>query len=183
VADAQLSCHQIALLLTKNGITHLRPVAEAHRIQLLIGDIPGPDGYDTTFAAMSEAQVDAVLVPSFPRFFREHLLIIEAAAKRRTPAIYEWGEMARAGGLMAYGPVIAEIQQRVATYVHKILTGAKPADLPVEQPTRFEFVINLKTAQGLGLTIPPKPRHDFVYASADVSRLYRISVTSRICIP
>jgi putative ABC transport system substrate-binding protein len=63
--------------------------------------------------------------------------------------------MARAGGLLAYGPVIAEIHQRVAMYVHKILTGAKPADLPVEQPTRFEFVINLKTAQALGLTIPP----------------------------
>ena len=137
------------------SLTHLQAVAETHRIQLLISDVPGPEGYDTTFAAMSQAQVDAVLVPSFPRFYREHRLIIEAAAKHRTPAIYEWGDMARAGGLLAYGPVIAEIHQRVATYVHKILTGAKPADLPVEQPTRFEFVVNLKTAQALGLTIPP----------------------------
>jgi putative ABC transport system substrate-binding protein len=79
-------------------------------------------------------------------------LIIEAAAKHRTPAIYEWGEMARVGGLLAYGPVIAEIDQRVATYVHKILQGAQPTDLPVEQPTRFELVVNLKTAQALGLT-------------------------------
>jgi putative tryptophan/tyrosine transport system substrate-binding protein len=80
------------------SLTHLQAVAETHRIQLLISDVPGPKGYDTTFAAMSKAQVDAVLVPSFPRFYREHLLIIEAAAKHRTPAIYEWGDMARAGG-------------------------------------------------------------------------------------
>jgi putative tryptophan/tyrosine transport system substrate-binding protein len=137
------------------SLTHLRHVAETQKIQLRISDVPGPDGYDATFAAMSQAQVDAVLVPSFPRFYREHQLIIEAAAKHRTPAIYEWGDMARAGGLLAYGPVFAEIDQRVAAYVHKILQGAKPADLPVEQPTRFELVVNLKTAQALGLTLPP----------------------------
>jgi putative tryptophan/tyrosine transport system substrate-binding protein len=137
------------------SLTHLRPVAEAHRIALRISEVPGPEDYDTTFAAMRQAQVDAVLVPSFPRFFRDHRLIIEAAAKHQTPAIYEWGDMARAGGLLAYGPVFAEIDQRVATYVHKILQGAKPADLPVEQPTRFELVVNLKTAQALGLTLPP----------------------------
>jgi putative ABC transport system substrate-binding protein len=137
------------------SLTHLQPVAEAHRIALRTSDVPGPEGYDTTFAAMSEAKVDAVLVPSFPRFFREHLLIIEAAAKHRTPAIYEWGEMARAGGLLAYGPVLAEIHQRVATYVDKILKGAKPADLPVEQPMQYELVINIKTAKALGMTMPP----------------------------
>jgi putative ABC transport system substrate-binding protein len=137
------------------SLTHLRQVTETHRIQLFISDVPGPDGYDTTFAAMSQAKVDAMLVPSFPRFFREHLLIIEAAAKRRTPAIDEWGDIARAGGLMAYGPVMAEINQRAAYYVDRILKGTKPADLPVEQPTTFELVINLKTAQALGLTIPP----------------------------
>jgi putative ABC transport system substrate-binding protein len=137
------------------SLTHLQHVAEAHRIALHISEVPGPEGYAAPFAALSQAQVDAVLVPSFPRFFREHSLIIEAAAKHRTPAIYEWGEMARAWGLLAYGPVMAEINQRVATYVHKILTGAKPADLPVEQPTRFEFVVNLKTAQALGQPLPP----------------------------
>ena len=137
------------------SLTHLRHVAKTHKIQLLISDVPGPEGYDTTFAAMRQAQVDAVLVPSFPRFYREHQLIIAAAAKHRMPAIYEWGDMARAGGLLAYGPVFAEIDQRVATYVHKLLQGAKPADLPVEQPTRFELVVNLKTAQALGLTLPP----------------------------
>src|SRR4029434_5610353 len=116
-----------------------------------LSEVPGPEGYDATFAALRQAPVDAVLVPSFPRFFREQRLIIAAAATHRLPAIYEWGDMARAGGLLAYGPVIAEIHQRVATYVHKILQGAPPAALPVEQPTRFEFVVNLKTAQTLGL--------------------------------
>ena len=79
------------------SLTHLQQVAEAHRIELRISDVPGPEGYAAPFAALSQAQVDAVLVPSFPRFFREHQLIIEAAAKHRTPAIYEWGEMARRG--------------------------------------------------------------------------------------
>jgi putative tryptophan/tyrosine transport system substrate-binding protein len=135
------------------SLTHLRQVAETHRITLLISDVLGPDGYDATFAATRKAKVDAVLVPSFPRFYREHLLIIKAAAKRRIPAIYEWGDMARAGGLMAYGSVLPEINKRVATYVDKILKGAKPADLPIEQPMRFELVINLKTAKALRLTI------------------------------
>jgi putative tryptophan/tyrosine transport system substrate-binding protein len=148
------------------SLTHLQRVAETHKIQLRISDVPGPEGYDATFAAMSQAQVDAVLVPSFPRFYRDHQLIIEAAAKHRTPAIYEWGDMARAGGLLAYGPVIAEIDQRVAMYVHKILTGAKPADLPVEQPMQFELIINLKTAKDLGLTLPPT----FLFQADEVIR-------------
>ena len=137
------------------SLTHLHHVAETHKMQLRISEVPGPEGYDATFAALSQAQVEAVLVPSFPRFYRDHQWIIAAAATHRTPAIYEWGDMARAGGLLAYGPVLADIDQRVATYVDKILKGAKPGELPVEQPTKFEFVINLKTAQTLGLTLPP----------------------------
>jgi putative ABC transport system substrate-binding protein len=137
------------------SLTHLHRIAEARTIQLRTSDVPGPEGYDAAFVALRQAPVDAVLVPSFPRFYREHQLIIEAAAKHRLPAIYEWGDMARAGGLLAYGPVMADIHQRVATYVHKILQGAQPADLPVEQPTRFELVVNLKTAQALGLTLLP----------------------------
>ena len=132
----------------------LQQIVEKRGFKFLITDVSGPDGYGATFAAMSKAKVEAVLVPSFPRFASDHALIIGAAAEHRIPAIYEWGDMARAGGLIAYGPVSAELFRHVATYVDKILKGAKPADLPVEQPTKFELVINLKTATALGLTIP-----------------------------
>jgi putative ABC transport system substrate-binding protein len=132
----------------------LRQIAQTHGIKFLISDVPGPDGYGATFAAMSKAKAEAALVPSSAHFYREHSLIIDAAATHRLPAMYEWGDIARAGGLMAYGPVIADLDRRVAAYVDKILKGANPAELPVEQPTKFELVINLKTANVLGLTIP-----------------------------
>jgi len=103
---------------------------------------------------MAKAHVDAVLVPSFPRFYRERQQIVEAAAKHRIPAIYEWGEMARDGGLIAYDPTPPELNRRVAIYIDRILKGAKPGNLTIEQPTVFELVINLKTAKALGVTIP-----------------------------
>jgi len=132
----------------------VRKVAPAGRIQLYLTDVPGSEGYEAVFETITNDRIDAVLVPSFPRFYLEHQQIIEAAAKRRVPAMYEWGEIARDGGLMAYGPVFAQLNRRVASYVERILKGARPADLPVELPTQFELVINLKTAKALGLTIP-----------------------------
>jgi putative ABC transport system substrate-binding protein len=131
----------------------MRRIAESRGARFLVSD-ESRDGYGATFAAMNKAKVEAVLVPSFPRFYREQASIVEAAAKHRIPGMYEWGDMARAGGLMAYGPVIAELNRRVATYVDKIFKGANPGDLPVEQPTKFELVINLKAAKALGITIP-----------------------------
>jgi putative ABC transport system substrate-binding protein len=90
-----------------------------------------------------------------PQFSRDRNTIIELAARRRIPAIYEWGAYAIQGGLMGYGPNLAEMDRQAAKLVDKILKGAKPADLPVEQPTKFELIFNMKTAKALGLTIPP----------------------------
>jgi len=88
-------------------------------------------------------------------FVNERRRLVDLAAKNRLPAVYPWREFVDAGGLMAYGPNIADLYRRAATYVDKILKGTKPVDLPVEQPTKFELVINLKAAKALGLTIPP----------------------------
>ena len=111
---------------------------------------------DTAFAAMTSAGDDALIV------LEDSLVlstlggrITERAATARLPAMYGWRRHVDAGGLMSYGPNPRDTQRRAATYVDKILKGAKPADLPVEQPTTFELVINLKTAQATGLTIPP----------------------------
>ena len=87
-------------------------------------------------------------------FNTERRRLVDLAAKHRLPAVYQSREFVDAGGLMAYGPNFADLFRRAATYVDKILKGAKPADLPVEQPTKFELVINLKAAKALGLTIP-----------------------------
>ena len=88
-------------------------------------------------------------------FFSERNRLVHLAAKNRLPVVYPQREFVDAGGLISYGPDLADLFRRAATYVDKILKGAKPADLPVEQPTKFELVINLKTAKTLGLTIPP----------------------------
>jgi putative ABC transport system substrate-binding protein len=87
-------------------------------------------------------------------FVNERRRLVDLAAKNRLPAVHPWREYVDAGGLMAYGPNVADLYRRAATYVDKILKGAKPGDLPIEQPTKFELVINLKTAKALGLTIP-----------------------------
>ena len=97
----------------------------------------------------------ALVVMSTPAFEIERQRIVDLAAKNRLPAVYTSREFVHAGGLMSYGANQPDLFRRAATYVDKILKGAKPSDLPVEQPTKFELVINLKTAKALGLTIPP----------------------------
>jgi ABC-type uncharacterized transport system substrate-binding protein len=114
-----------------------------------------PDDFEQAFSAMREARVGGLLVFPSPMLFEEHRSMVAHAAKSRLPAVYPWREAAGAGGLMSYSTNFPDMYRRAATYVDKILRGARPADLPVEQPTKFELVINLKTAKALGLTIPP----------------------------
>lgn len=129
-------------------------VARAANVELVMSDPPGGAGYDGAFASLVRARVDGAMVPSSPRFALDYRQVVAAAATHRLPAIYEWGYMAQAGGLMAYGPSIVELQERVADYTARILRGASPAGLPVEQPTTFELVINTVTAKALGLAVP-----------------------------
>ncbi len=103
---------------------------------------------------MTSARAGGLTVLPSARFLREHRRLVDLAAKNRLPAVYTSREFVDAGGLMSYGANQPDLFRRAATYVDKILKGAKPADLPVEQPTKFELVINLKTAKALGLTIP-----------------------------
>ena len=104
---------------------------------------------------MATEGAGALFVVASPSLNLHRKQIRELAAKHRIPAIYEWRESAEEGGLMAYGSDYAALTRRVAEYIDKILKGANPGDLPIEQPTTFELVINLKTAKALGLTIPP----------------------------
>jgi putative tryptophan/tyrosine transport system substrate-binding protein len=113
-----------------------------------------PDEVAGAFAAAAEWGADALLVPSDGITSGRRAQVVELAAQHRLPTFYEHGEFTHLGGLASYGPDYAEIYRRAAAYVDKILRGAKPADLPVEQPTTFDFVINLKAARELGLTIP-----------------------------
>jgi putative ABC transport system substrate-binding protein len=137
-------------------LTEVQRVAEAAGVQLHVTAVGrGREGYQRAFDSMVKVRVGALLIPSFPRFYKDARQIIELAARRRIPAVYEWPSMAKDGGLMSYGPTFAELDGRVAAIVDRILKGAKPGDQPIEQPTKFELVINLKTAKALGLTIPP----------------------------
>jgi putative ABC transport system substrate-binding protein len=128
--------------------------ARALGVRLQAVEARGPADIDRAFSKMTGAHAGALTVLRSAMFFGERRRLVDLAAKNRLPAVYFFREFVDAGGLMAYGPNQADLNRRAATYVDKILKGAKPADLPVEQPTKFELVINLKTAKALGLTIP-----------------------------
>jgi putative ABC transport system substrate-binding protein len=115
----------------------------------------GPADFDRAFSDMTRARAGALTVLPSNMFITERRRLVDLAVKNRLPAVYGLREFVDAGGLMSYGANPADSFRRAATYVDKILKGAKPGDLPVEQPTKFELVINLKTAKALGLTIPP----------------------------
>ena len=124
-------------------------------VRLQFVEARGPQDFDRAFSDMTMARVGALTVLPSAMFNSERRRLGGLAAKNRLPAVYPQKAYVDAGGLMAYGPDFADLYRRSATYVDKILKGAKPGDLPVEQPTKFELVINLKTAKALGLTIPP----------------------------
>ena len=138
----------------KDMLTEADVAARAVGVRLQFVEARGPDEFARAFSDMSSARVDALTVLPSNRFLREHRHLVELAAQNRLPAVYTSREFVDAGGLMSYGANSADLHRRAATYVHKILKGAKPRDLPVEQPTKFELVINLKTAKALGLAIP-----------------------------
>ena len=135
-------------------LTVLRSVAQKLGVKLQSEEVTDPGGFDRAFASMNAGHVQALVVVIDPLTVRYRGRIAELAAKNRLPAMYGFREFADAGGLMAYGANVADLCRRAATYVDKILKGAKPADLPIEQPTTFELVVNLKTAKALGITIP-----------------------------
>jgi ABC-type uncharacterized transport system substrate-binding protein len=129
-------------------------VAGAFGVKLQYQDVLGPKDIETAFRAASKGRADAVLMLPSPVAALHRTEIAELAVKSPLPAIYFQTEFVEAGGLMSYSANIVDLHRRAATYVDKILKGRKPADLPVEQPTKFEFVINLKAAKQIGLTIP-----------------------------
>jgi putative tryptophan/tyrosine transport system substrate-binding protein len=129
--------------------------AGAVKVQLQYQNILAPKDIETAFRSATKEAAGAVLVLASPVVITHRRQFVDLALKNRLPAMYHTVELAEDGGLMVYGVSFTELFRRAATYVDKILKGTKPADLPVEQPTKFEFVINLKTAKQIGLTIPP----------------------------
>ena len=137
------------------AIRDLKVAAKSLRLRLLFVEVRGPDEFDRAFAEIAKERVDALFVAAESLFYLHRTSLADLALKYRLPTMYGLRESVVAGGLMSYGPSLAVNSRRAATFVDKILKGAKPADLPVEQPTKFELVVNLKTARTLGLNIPP----------------------------
>jgi putative tryptophan/tyrosine transport system substrate-binding protein len=143
---------------TYDGDVQLKASEAAARsldVRLQTLKVERPDDFVKAFAEIQKNRAEALIVSSSPLFSAQRARLVEFAAKYRLPTIYHQKEfVVGSGGLMSYGPDFRDLFRRSATYVDKILKGAKPADLPVQQPTKFELVINLKTAKAIGLTIP-----------------------------
>ena len=159
--DAVPKLARVGLLRSPAGgagdlqLKELRPAALALKLKLEeIETQPDAKGLESAFQTAKQKQVDAIMTTTARRFFAERKRIVELAGKYRLPAIYFQKEFVDEGGLMSYGADYDDLYRRAAVYVDKILKGAKPADLPVQQATKFEFVINLKAAKQIGLTIP-----------------------------
>ena len=132
----------------------VRAAAQGMGVTLVLAEFT-PHEYTDAFARISRARAEAIFVSPSPAAYADRALIVDFTSRARLPSISYYRESVELGGLMSYGVNLADVWRRAAGYVDKILKGARPADLPVEQPTKFELVINLKTAKALGLTIPP----------------------------
>jgi putative tryptophan/tyrosine transport system substrate-binding protein len=148
-----------ALINPKNtnagrNLTALQEAARVKGVQLHIVEASAESDFEKAFASLASLQAGALVVGADPFFTARRAQIVALAAQHSLPTIYEWREFVDAGGLISYGPSLAGVYRQIGTYVGRILDGKKPADLPVEQPTKFELVINLNTAKALGLTIP-----------------------------
>src|SRR4051794_12087086 len=150
----------VAILLNPANPGHaqilnkMKADAKSLGLSLHLLEARAPDEFDDAFAAITKDHVDTLLVVADAMFQANRTRLAELAAKNRLPTMYTFREYADAGGLISYGPNLVSQYRQAAVYVDKILKGAKPGDLPVEQPTKFELVINLKTAKALGITIP-----------------------------
>jgi len=143
-------------------LKEIEPAAKAFKMQLQFLDVKHANDIETAFRAASEGRAQGVLTLNSGILGSQRAQIAELAVKNRLPVMYHQGDFVEAGGLMFYGVNVPDLNRRAATYVDKILKGAKPGDIPVEQPTKLEFIVNLKSAEQIGLTIPPK-----VLAQAD----------------
>jgi putative tryptophan/tyrosine transport system substrate-binding protein len=158
--DAVLKLARVGFLRQSGAsdiqLKELRPAAVALKLKLEeIETQATATGLESAFQIAKQKQVGAIMTPAGRRFFAERKRIVELAVKHRLPAIYPQKEYVDEGGLMSYGTDLDDLYRRAAVYVDKILKGAKPADLPVQQATKFEFVINMKAAKQIGLIIPP----------------------------
>ena len=138
-----------------SGFRETQEAAQVLAMQLQSLEVRGPDEFEGAFQATTKRQAQALSVVSDSLMFNNRRRLLELAAKHRLPTMHTQSLWVEAGALMSYGTYFPDLYRRAATYVDKILRGAKPADLPVEQPMKFELVINLKTAKQIGLTIPP----------------------------
>jgi putative ABC transport system substrate-binding protein len=136
-------------------LKEIEPAAKAFKMQLQFLDVKHAKDIETAFQAASEGRAQGVLTLNSAILGSQRAQIVELAIKERLPVMYHQNEFVEAGGLMFYGANVPDLSRRAASYVDKILKGAKPADLPIERPIKFELIINLKTAKALGLTIPP----------------------------
>jgi len=141
--------------MEKDMLKGAEVAARALGVRLQFVEARGPEDFDRAFSDMTSAGAGGLTTLPSLILFNERRRLVDLAAKNRLPAVYYVRQFVDAGGFMAYGVNGADLTRRAATYVDKILKGAKPADLPVEQPTKFELIINLKTAKTLGLTVPP----------------------------